>query len=64
MVLHAALSSEDVVVVAAATCFDFDDLCLFKVHGLMKMVFRYENDKCSDIETIFSCIGNDMHWHY
>ena len=39
MVLHAALSSEDVVVVAAATRFDFDDLYLFKVHGLMKMGF-------------------------
>ena len=30
MVLHVALSSEDAVVVAAV--FDFDNLCLFKMH--------------------------------
>ena len=53
MILHAALSSEDAVSVAA----DTDDLILMnyahsKYMVKRRWVFRYEIDKKADIETI------------
>ena len=65
MVLHAALSSEDVVVVAAGT-----DILILRIYAYLtfmakrRWVFRYENDKCADIETIFSYLGKCMPWLY
>ena len=55
MVLHAALSPEDVVVVAT----DADVLILmvyaYSVYMVkQRWVFRYENEKCADIEIISS----------
>ena len=65
MVYHAALSSEDVVVVAAGT-----DALILMIYSYLtfmvkrRWVFRYENDKCADIETICSYVGKCMSWHY
>lgn len=57
MVLHTTLSSEDVVFIA-----DIDVLILM-IYGYSKFmvkpiwVFRYENDKYTDIEKSSSCLG-------
>ena len=65
MVLHVTLSSEDVVVVVADT-----DVLILMIYAYSeylikrRWVFRYENDKCADIETIFSILGNNMPWYY
>ena len=58
MVFHATLSSEDVVAVAAYT-----DVLILMIYGYSKymvkrtLVFRYENDKCADIETVSLYLG-------
>ena len=55
MVLHAALSPEDVVVVAADT-----DVLILMIYAYsvflvkQRWVFRSENEKCADIEIISS----------
>lgn len=57
-ILHAALSSEDAVFVAA----DTDDLILMnyaysKYMIKRRWVFRYKDDKCASIETISLYLG-------
>ena len=58
MVLHAALSLEDVAVVAACT-----DVLILMIYAYSKFmvkqrwVFRHADDKCTDSETILSCLG-------
>ena len=58
MVLHAALSSEDVVVVATVT--DVSILMIY-VHSKSmvkrRWAFRYKNDECSDTEIVFLYLG-------
>ena len=62
MVLHAALSSEDVVVVAAVT--DVSILMIY-VHSKSmvkrRWVFGYKNDECADTEIVFLYLRK---WHY
>ena len=50
MVLDAALLSEDLEVVTAGT-----DVLIFTVK--QKWVFRYDDEKCADIETILLYLG-------
>ena len=50
MVLHAALSSEDVVVVAAVT-----------VGSILMIYVHSKNDECADTEIVFLYLGK---WHY
>ena len=58
MTLHVTLSSQDVVVVVADT-----DVLILIIHAYSKYMskqrwfLRYENNKCADIETIFSYFG-------
>ena len=70
MVLHAVLPSVDVVV---ATGTDVLILMIYTYSKFMvkrRWVFRYENDKCAVIETIFLYLGKcfpgiiDMFFHY
>ena len=58
MVLHAALISEDVVIVAAST--DFLILMIYAYSKLIdkqRWVFRCEDDKLAVIEAILSYLG-------
>ena len=48
MVLHAALSSEDVVVIAAVT-----DVLILMIYACSKFM----DEKCVNIETILSYLG-------
>ena len=58
MVLHVALSSEDIVVVVADT-----NVLILMIYAYSKYTvkrrwgFRYKNDNCADIETISSYLA-------
>ena len=55
MVLHAALSSEDAVVVATGADVLVLMICAYSKFMLkQRWVFRYKDNQCSDSETILS----------